>query len=117
VVAEASALPVDDAAKDDAIEDTVAAVEPAATAPTDDVTGTTPELGDAAVAPVEADVTAEPEESAATDADAPVAEPLVKDDGLATDLGGKPVPIEGAPDLPDDTAATNTLVKPATAAN
>jgi lipoprotein-anchoring transpeptidase ErfK/SrfK len=116
-VAEASALPVDDTAKDDAIEDTVAAVEPAVVAPSDEVAETTPELGDAAVAPVETDAAAEAKDSVPPADATPVAEPLVKDDGLATDLGGKPVPIEGAPDLSDDTAATNTLVKPATAAN
>ncbi len=112
-----SALPIDGAAKDDAIEETVAAVEPDAIAPADNVSSTAPEFGDAAVAPAEADAAAKPEEPASADAEAPVAAPPVKDDGLATDLGGKPVPIEGAPDLSDDTAATNTLVKPATAAN
>ena len=52
----------------------------------------------------------------ALEADAAPAEALpsdeaAKDDGLATDLGGNAVPIEGAPDLEDDKAATNTAAK------
>jgi len=43
------------------------------------------------------------------------ADPAAKDDGLATDLGGKTVPINGVPDDKDETASA--AVAPRTAAN
>ena len=53
---------------------------------------------------------AAPAEADATDEALP-ADPAAKDDGLATDLGGGTVPIEGAPKLDDDKAASNTAVE------
>ena len=122
-----SALPVDDAAKDDAAIDAVAAVatptegalEPAATEPV----SLEPEQGYAAAArvvesaPVADTVEDTAADAAASDAPATV-DPVAKDDGLATDLSGKTIPVNNtSPKLPDDTAAASTLVKPATVAN
>jgi lipoprotein-anchoring transpeptidase ErfK/SrfK len=97
VAAATSALPVDESAKDDdlatAATPVAEAVEPI-------------EQGDAA-APVEAD--------AAVDV-APAADPAAKDDGIATDLGGGTIPIEGPPAV-DDKAANNTATDAATVVN
>jgi lipoprotein-anchoring transpeptidase ErfK/SrfK len=118
-VAEAPAPVVDAAAKDDGSLATVAvAVEPVAAPPVETEATAEPEQGDAATVPVEVEA-ATPVVEAPVEAtvEVPVADPVAKDDGLATDLGGKAIPIDASPKLPDDTAAANTLVKPAVVAN
>jgi hypothetical protein len=95
-------LPVDESAKDDAIVATAAADGPIAeTAAADATAPVEPEQGDGAAA-LEAD--AAPEEALPSD-------DAAKDDGLTTDLGGGAVPIDGAPDIADDKAASNTAAK------
>ena len=94
-VATAPALPVDESAKDDGF-----AVAVGSTSEVE------PEMqGDAA--PAEAD---------ATEGVLP-ADPVAKDDGIATDLGGGTVPIEVAPKLDEDKAASNTAVEVDTVPN
>jgi lipoprotein-anchoring transpeptidase ErfK/SrfK len=80
------------------VEEAVAVVEPAEVAPNE----------------VEAN---EVEAVVPAEASAPSADPVAKDDGLATDLGGKAIPINASPKLPDDKAASNTRIAPATVAN
>ena len=124
VVAETPALPVDEAAKDDATHEALAVVaaEPATVQPEEAAAVVEVEMGDAAGTPDAVEAVAVVDEPVVdvmpeAAAPAPVSDPLAKDDGLATELGGKSIPINGAPKLPDDTAAAVTLVEPATVAN
>lgn len=96
VASTAPALPVDETAKDDGL----------AVAVVSDVAPMEPEMqGD--VGPVEAEAALDPIPE----------EAVAKDDGLATDLGGGTIPIEGAPSIADDKAASNVAVEPVTVAN
>jgi len=118
-VAAAAVLPVDEAAKDDATGEAIAAIAPADVEPA--ATGPEPALAEPAeveaapdtvadVAPAPAEEAVAPEAPAALDAG-------TKDDGIATDLDGGAIPINGAPKLPDDTAAVSPPAAPATVAN
>src|SRR5690606_13879429 len=97
-----AALPVDEMAKDDGTALTVetdVAVEPK-------------EQGDA--------IAVEPEavspEAVVPDAAAVAPSPM-KDDDMATDLGGETVPISGAPKLRDEAAVNGPTVTPVAVAN
>ncbi len=122
---ETPALPVDEAAKDDAAREAVAVVaaEPEAVQPEEAAAVVETEQVDADVTPNAVEAVVVVEEPANVDAlpeaaaPATVSDPIAKDDGLATELGGKAIPINGAPKLPDDTAAAVTLAEPATVAN
>ncbi len=116
-VDEAPALAVDEAAKDDTHAVAAVVNTPAIEPVTDEVVAdesttvaATPELGDAVAAPV----TDAPDVTPAADKTA--VEPVTKDDGIATDLGGKAIPIDSKPSIGDDTAS-NTAAAPVTVAN